>query len=159
MPYFHTGLIAIDWLHCMDLGVRQVFLGSLFDLRMSKFPGNAHAKSNELWQRMQAYVQHTRVENQFQNLKPTMLQGASGAQSSAAKPAGETRSLIGFGTQQAESVLTAGDAELAAQAAAVQLARYYEQLSRERFYPADTQVACDMFSAQYVALKKHQEKS
>ena len=156
VPYFHTGLIAIDWLHCMDLGVSQVFLGSLFDLCMSKFPGNAHAKCNELWQRMQAYYERTGVENQFQTLKPTMLQGKRGPKLRG--KAGETRSLIGFGMELAESMLTAGDEELAARAAAVQLANCYSQLSRERFRPADMQVACDMFSAQYIALRKHQER-
>ena len=37
VPFFHVKLIAIDWLHTMDLGVAQIFIGSLFDLVMEAF--------------------------------------------------------------------------------------------------------------------------
>ena len=66
--------------------------------------------------------------------------------------------LQNLAMEPAESMLTAGDEELAARAAGVQLANCNSQLSREMFRPADMQVACDMFSAQYIAFKKHQER-
>ena len=50
--------------------------------------------------------------------------------------AGETRSLVGFGMELAQDVLTSGDEEIAARAAATQLAECYKQLSRSVFSPA-----------------------
>ena len=85
-----------------------------------------------------------------------MLQGKRGAKLRGKE--GEIRFLIELGMEPIESMLTAGDEELAARAAGVQQANCYSQLSREIFRPADMQVACDMFSAQYIAFKKHQER-
>ena len=156
IPYFKVELISVDWLHCMDLGVSQVFLGSLFSLCMTKFSGGEQEKCRELWRRMQLYYRRTQVENQLQTLKPSMLKGKVGPKLRG--KAGETRSLVGFGMELAQDVLTSGDEEIAARAAATQLAECYKQLSRSVFRPRVLQRSCELFSRQYVALSKHQEE-
>ena len=35
----YTSLFRVDWLHAVDQGVGQDFLGNLFDLLQSKLPG------------------------------------------------------------------------------------------------------------------------
>ena len=154
IPYFKVELISIDWLHCMDLGVTQIFLGSLFNLCMTKFSGSENENCTELWRRMQQYYKRTQCENQLQTLKPSMLKG-KGHPKLRGK-AGETRSLVAFGFEIAENVLTSGDEELAARAAAKQLAEMYRQLSRNVFDAVKLQNSCDLFSRQYVALHMHQ---
>ena len=92
IPYFKVELISIDWLHCMDLGVSQVFLGSLFNLCMTKFSGGEQDKCRELWRRMQLYYKKTQVENQLQTLKPSMMKGKNHPKLRG--KAGEARSLV-----------------------------------------------------------------
>ena len=156
-PFFDVKLIAIDWLHTMDLGVAQIFLGSLFDLVMGYFDGDLTAKTNTLWKHIQAYYKRTKVENQLQNFKPTMLQGKNHPK--LRSKAGETRSLIDFAVSISKQVLDAADPEArAATVAAQALQECYALLSRSRFRQQDMEDACNRFSAQYVALSAWSEQ-
>ena len=145
-----SSLISVDWLHCVDLGIAQIFLGSLFDLCLSTQEGDEFRKCNWLWGLMQSHYKRQQTESRLQQLRPSMLKGKNHPK--LRSKAGECRGLVPFGLEVAEGVLGDGPEENAAKTAARLLCECYNNLSRETFDRENLQRNCDLFSLQYVAL-------
>ena len=67
IPFMSSSLISVDWLHCVDLGIAQIFLGSLFDLCLSTQEGDEFRKCNWLWGLMQSHSKNNRQSRACSN--------------------------------------------------------------------------------------------
>ena len=77
-PGFHTGLVAIDWLHCCDLGVLADFLGNLFVTLLKYYFGNNTKETvANLFLAIRAYYEANNVSSRLCNLTFAMLRKTS----------------------------------------------------------------------------------
>ena len=97
-PNFTLDMVTIDVRHCMDLGVAQDTLGSLFWLScQTHFPGRAFKdRVGALWETLRTYYRNHTTANQLQALTPEMIKRGGKAPKLRAKGA-ETRGLVPFG--------------------------------------------------------------
>lgn len=150
MPFFHTGLVCIDWLHTCDLGVSPLFLGSLFTLVLERIGGDKQEALQVLWQKMKAFYKETSCESRLNTLKLSMLKGKNCPKLRA--KAGECRALVPFGQQMAFEFLNDGPEDAAAKLCSSLLAQCYEHLAVSTFNKQKLLKTADSFCLQYSAL-------
>ena len=137
-PWVDVKLCKIDWLHCMDQGVAQNFLGSFF-MELVRWPaprmlagGTMKLRCQALWGEMHLWYQATGVKDTLQNLTLTMLQ-QRGKQPKLRANAAQVRALVPFACVLAQRLLVAhrSQKELAILTAARLLYDCYRSLSSQ----------------------------
>ena len=130
-PGFHTGLVAIDWLHCCDLGVCADFLGNIFVMLLPFYAGsNAKQRVSSMFLAMKTYYEANKISSRLCNLTLKMLKKTSKSSPKLRAKAAEARALVSFAKQEACKHLRDSEPpEQAAKMAACQLEVCYQCLS------------------------------
>ena len=131
-PWVRSSIFKIDWLHAVDHGVAQVFLGNLIDTFVQRFPGaNKKERYRALWQHMRAWYEANNVEDRIDHLVPNLVRQNNKApllRASAAK----VRALVPYGVELTSAM---GDndspQDVAAKSAAFHLNQCYKALSED----------------------------
>jgi hypothetical protein len=153
-PCIRSWIFQIDWLHTVDLGVAQDFLGNLFKLCLPKMDGrNLKARCANLFLLIQEYYRRKGVENKLDNLTLTMIYTAKKAPKLKTKGA-ETRGLIDFAVELSNTFLADNNVvEHTAKHAAIALSRCYQCLSSSSHNHELLASSCKQFCLLYVALE------
>lgn len=154
-PGFVTECIAIDWLHCCDIGVCCDFLGNfLWMLLPFQTGSNIQDRISALFLKMKEYYANRKCEDRLDNLTETMLRKKPTSSPKLRAKAAEARALVDFAAEQAASTL---DATCVVQATAIQAAlelqACYKCLSREHYEPKALETHCIRFCSLYGALE------
>ena len=154
-PGFTVDCIAIDWLHCVDLGVCADFLGNLFWMLLPYQDGaNVKERVSSLFLKIQDYYRANKVDNKLNNLTELMIRKSASASPKLRASASEARALVGFAVQEARASLDPEDPiQEAAIQAAVRLAACYQQLSRDSFSQQQLEEDSTAFCLLYGALE------
>ena len=155
-PGFTTYCIALDWLHCCDLGVAADFLGNLFWMLLPFQVGSTTAKRvSSLFIKMQDYYKQEQVQDQLKNLTESMLRKKASSSPKLRAKAAETRGLIKFAAQQATLTFHGNDpVEQAAKYAAIHLENCYKCLASSAFDHETLQNESLAFCMLYKALEQ-----
>jgi hypothetical protein len=134
-PGFHTGCVAIDWLHCCDLGVAQDFLGNLFTMLLAFQPGtNQTQRVSQLFLKIQKYYKDEHIQDKLDNLTELMIRKKASSSPKLRSKAAEARYLIKFAYLEATATLSDNDPmQQAAKQCAYHLHTCYENLSKSKF--------------------------
>jgi hypothetical protein len=154
-PGFSSALVAIDWLHCCDLGVCADFLGNLFHIMIPKQAGrNKDEKLKTLFHKIQKYYADEGVADRLNDLTWTMIQKKASSSPKLRAKAAEARRLVPFARQEAVRCFSGGtEEELAALNAAIHFERCYDCLHN---YDSQTlQSESKQFLLLYQALEEH----
>jgi hypothetical protein len=101
-PLFTYDLVAIDWLHTMDLGVTQDIGGSLLYSSLRLQEGSSRqAQLKCLWEKIKAFYQHSKPSSRLDHLTEDMLWAKSATTPKLKAKGGETRYLVPFFLQLA----------------------------------------------------------
>lgn len=153
IPFLHTGLFRIDWLHAVDLGVAADFLGSFFSMCLPLLPGRKKTNQcKELWAKMQEFYRHTKCQSRFDQLKPSMLKKEKSKFPKMRGKAGEIRALIPFANQLGQELLGDSVEHEAAKLCASSFNECYSCLSEHAFCPERMEKQSRIFALQYVGL-------
>ena len=157
VPFFDLDILQLDWLHIMDLGVTQQFLGSTFKILCSKLPGaSLEAQCRELHVRMKYFYRVNETASKLDVLKPTMLQAAGKPYPKLRAKAGEARALVLFSLELTRDLLSNEDVfEHTLKLCAKVLNETYAQLSHDVFHPPTFSSKAREFALLYVALADH----
>ena len=155
-PFMSSMQMAIDWLHCCDLGVAQDFLGNFFIYILPMMPGtNNDQRVRSLFLRMQAFYVRTNVDSRLDDLTYAMLRKAANKSPKLRSKAGETRCLVPFAAELATLLLT--DATDVFQSTVKECAglldKAYQCLSRSSFSHEGLSQSCRRFCVMYSALQ------
>ena len=156
-PGLKTTAFLIDWLHCSDLGVAQVFLGNLLWLLVTKkMPGaTLKDKCHNLFTLMKGFYARTSPESRLDNLTLTMIK-SSGKQPKLRGRAGEIRGLVAWGKELADQYLDDADPlESAVKEAADHLSKCYQCLSADVFSSPLLKHHSRKFLLLYVAIENN----
>ena len=153
-PAFRTNCFLIDWLHAVDLGVCAEFLGNLFYMLVSKYPGqNRTQRCSALFVSLQAWYDAHQVESRLDNLTWTMIKQPKKTPKLRAKAA-EARALVPFALEQAEAKFSSVDpVEHSALLCARHLAQCYNCLSVANYRADVMKENCKAFCLLYCALE------
>ena len=97
-PCISNSIFMCDWLHAVDLGIAQDFVGNVFKyaVKQKKVDGsNEDLRAGEIFIQLQAWYKRTGCTEKLNNLKKTMLWKDNKPPKLKAKGA-ETRGLIPF---------------------------------------------------------------
>ena len=73
-PWVTTKIFRKDWLHASDQGVAADFIGNLFRLLQTKFPGgNVKARTAALFLDIEQFYDRNRTHDRLQTLVPKMI--------------------------------------------------------------------------------------
>jgi hypothetical protein len=158
-PGFDTTCIAIDWLHCCDLGVCCDFLGNLFWMLLPFQTGsNVNQRVSSLFMKMRDYYKAECVETRLDNLTELMLRKKQSSSPKLRAKAAEARGLVNFAVQEALASLDPSNVvHQTAQQAALHLQACYNCLSPERFDGEALQRESIQFCTLYGALEIHSQ--
>lgn len=154
-PFMSSMQMAIDWLHCCDLGVAQDFLGNFFIYILTFLPGtNNDQRVAALFLRMQSFYTRTKAESRLDDLSYAMLRKAGSAAPKLRSKAGESRCLVPFAAELARELLTdATDTmQQTVKECAVLLNRCYSCLTRATYVHELLQQSSRKFCTLYAAL-------
>ena len=102
IPLFHPGLVLVDWLHTMDLGVAADMLGNFFQEMLSFMPGNnKKERVKHLWHLMQRWYDNHPEATRLLNLTPEMIKQDQKKPKLRGK-ASQVKSLVPFAAQLAQ---------------------------------------------------------
>ena len=153
-PFFLASCVAIDWLHCCDLGVALDFLGNLFWMVLPKLPGNNQKQRiRELHLKMQKFYKDNKCGSRLDDLTVTMLRKKPSSPPKLRAKAAESRALIPFAKMLAEELLSDHGSEGAAKQAARELALCYDCLSVAVFDRAALATHSRKFCLLYTSLE------
>jgi hypothetical protein len=154
-PGFHSGLVAIDWLHCCDLGVAADFLGNLFNILVPKQAGRTKdEKLANFFKRIQLYYVEEGVSDVLDDLTWAMIQKKATSSPKLRAKAAEARKLVPFARLEAARCLSGGKPEeVTAMQAAVHLEKCYNCLSN--YDTVTLQNESTHFLLLYKALEEH----
>jgi hypothetical protein len=154
-PGFTVDCVAMDWLHCVDLGVCADFLGNLFWMLLPHQDGaNNKERVATLFLKIQDYYKVNNVDSRLNSLTELMIRKSSSASPKLRASAAEARALVGFAVQEARASLDPEDpVQEAAIQAAVRLAACYENLSRDSFSQQQLEEESTAFCLLYGALE------
>ena len=72
IPHINARIFRIDWLHCCDMGCAADWIGNLFWLLQTKYPGgNVKERVRQLW--MDIDAAYKRDDDRLQNLTDKMI--------------------------------------------------------------------------------------
>ena len=158
VPWVHSSIFRVDWLHCADLGVSADYLGNLFWSVLPKLPGRSRKEQvSVLWIEVQHFYTTYKVCDKLQHtLVETMIRKDQSSPPKLRGKAAEIRALVPFGVQLAEKYLSdANEVEAAAKAGIRHLHQCYQALSSDSAFGADVlQSQAIAFAWQYTALSK-----
>lgn len=105
-PCIRNSTFLIDWLHCVDQGVSQEFLGGLLLLLLPKFPGATKAaQCSAMFVDLQLYYRTHNSENRLDNLTLSMLQQPKKTPKLRGR-AGEIRGVIPWALEASNRLLS-----------------------------------------------------
>ena len=155
MPFFTADLVAIDWLHAVDIGIACDFMGNLFLLLEKKMEGPTQkARVSNLFLLIKDLYRDLGSTSKLDNLTPLMLQKKAGGAPKLRAKAGEARDLVPVAKILADSYLAETGIEGAARAAAMHLSGCYNSLSSDMFDRQNMQEHGRAFVLQCVALEQ-----
>ena len=128
-----TCLFRVDWLHAVDKGVGQDFLGNLFALFVQVLPGATKKERTQvLWKHIQAYYKEYHIKEQMSDFDYSKIQSEKKVPPTLkTHAAAHTRALINFGHLEAQELLSDDvPHHLAAKTAARALRQCYQCLSK-----------------------------
>ena len=133
-PGVTSSIFMMDWLHTADKGVTADFLGSLFNLLLTKMPGdNREQRRTTFFLELQDWYKNNPVDSKLDNLTSGMIGKKNGPYSLKAKAA-EARALVPFAVYASNRWLSEElPMEGTVQQAAYHLQACYSQLSRASF--------------------------
>lgn len=152
--------VQIDWLHTMDLGVTQSFLGNfMFEIMNTQLQGATQRdRVAVLWQSMCSWYARTQPPSKLQKLTLEMLK-QSGKGPKLRTKAGECRYLVPFGAELAAIHKDASMHFNVVFQAMEHLQAMYECLDMDP-YPAEQAAQhCHQFSLLYAALSAEAEQT
>ena len=154
-PGFTSDLVAIDWLHCVDLGVCADFLGNLFSMMVKKQAGRTKdEKLIAFYKKIQKYYAEEGVTDRLDDLTWLMIQKKGSKSPKLRASASEARKLVPFARQEAARCLSTGsEEETTALQAAIHLEKCYNCLSD--FQSATLQTESTGFLLLYKALEQN----
>jgi len=154
-PGFPSDLVAIDWLHCCDLGVCADFLGNIFNMMIKKQPGsNKEERLNNFFKKIKKYYRDEGVADCLDDLTFKMIQKKASSSPKLRAKAAEARHLVSFARQEAARCLSNGsDVERTAWQAAVHFENCYNCL--KHFSTDVLQLESTRFLLLYEALEQH----
>jgi hypothetical protein len=101
-PGCNVDYVAIDWLHCVDLGVAQTVVGNCLWECLDFLPGgNISSRVRELWERLKTFYQRANTSYRFQKLTEPMIRQPGKGPKLRGK-AGETRHIVPFAMEMAK---------------------------------------------------------
>ena len=150
IPFFTCEQVYIDWLHTADLGVSQLFLGSLFTLVLETLGGDKNKACRTLWTKMQKFYKVNNCQSRLNIFKLSMLKGKNNPK--LRSKAGECRELVPFGVEISAAHLGSSEEHEAAKLCAKLLAQCYHYLSKDSFDKEKLLSSIDKFALQYAAL-------
>ena len=154
MPYFTAELVAIDWLHCCDLGVACDLLGNLFWMLLPHMNGgNQQDRLADLYMRIRAFYGVHKSESRLDTLTVLMIRKKASTCPKLRAKAGEARALVPFAREIAEQVLGDHGVEGAAKQMARHLDECYKCLSKPQFDRTTLELHSRRFCQQYVAIE------
>ena len=106
VPWVHSSIFRVDWLHCADLGVSADYLGNLFWSVLPKLPGRSRKEQvSVLWIEVQHFYTTYKVCDKLQHtLVETMIRKDQSSPPKLRGKAAEIRALVPFGVQLAEHI-------------------------------------------------------
>lgn len=159
-PAFTSNCYLIDWLRAVDLGVAADFLGNLFFMLLSKFPGaNMKLRCSALFVELQGWYARNDVTSRLDNLTVSMIRQPKKPPKLRAKAA-EARALVPFALEMAETKLSSAvPQEQAAQLCAKHLAKCYDCLSSSQHSQQVMADSCRSFCLLYCRLEARSENA
>jgi hypothetical protein len=157
MPFMTSAEVAIDWLHCCDLGVAQDFLGNCFVHLLTKINGSTQAEQVQaLFDLIWASYARRKTESRLDNLTPLMLRKKAGSTPKLRSKAGESRGLVPVARELCDQFLLGNDpVDVAVKYAASLLDDCYSMLSVANFCHDSLKEACRTFCLLYTSLEAH----
>ena len=154
-------IFRVDWLHAVDQGVGADFLGNIFELFLTKLPGNSRsARCAELWQEVVKFYETHSVKDQMKQLLPSNIrESASKAPKLRGCNAASCRSLIPFASIMAQKLLSdAVPKEQAAKKAAHHLLMVLQSLSESALFRTEVMQHCSTsFALLFASLRDTSE--
>ena len=89
--------VYIDWLHAADLGVSQLFLGSLYTLVLETIGGDKHRACKTLWIKIQNFYKVNKYQSRLKIFPAEHAQGQKNPK--LRSKAGVCRDLVPFGVE------------------------------------------------------------
>ena len=108
-PLFSTSCFKIDWLHTIDLGVSCDTLGNLCWHLLPKFPGKRSDQVAALFLTMKHFYTRNNMEARLSNLTAKMIRSSAKTSPKLKTRAGETRALIPWALEIAQTMLDQQD--------------------------------------------------
>ena len=153
-PLFSTSCFKIDWLHTMDLGVSCDTLGNLCWHLLPKFAGKRSDQVAALFLTMKDFYTRNNVETRLFNLTEKMIRSSAKTSPKLKTRAGETRALVPWAWEIAQTMLDQLDPfEQAIFFAIKYLHQAYQCLSKKNFQHQHFHDVCFKFLLQYQALE------
>ena len=71
-PGFTSAMVKLDWMHILDQGVCQYFLGSIlyFLVRLARYGQNKEIKCSQVWRLILDFYQEKGVKDKLKHLRP-----------------------------------------------------------------------------------------
>ena len=159
-PGFRTELIAIDWLHCCDLGVAADFLGNLLTVVVKQQPGsNISERIKSLFVKLQAWYAANNVTDRLQVLTEGMLRKKASYSPKLRAYAAEVRALVPFAEYISEELDNADIVHNTIKQAAKHLNNCYLNLSANDFSSINLKNEAIKFCNLYGALQEYAQRS
>ena len=153
-PLFSTSCFKIGWLHTMDLGVSCDTLGNLCWHLLPKFAGKRSDQVAALFLTMKDFYTRNNVETRLFNLTEKMIRSSAKTSPKLKTRAGETRALVPWAWEIAQTMLDQLDPfEQAIFFAIKYLHQAYQCLSKKNFQHQHFHDVCFKFLLQYQALE------
>lgn len=154
IPFFDLSMLVLDWLHIVDLGISQQFLGSTFKHIAKKIPERSfELQCKALHSKMKFFYRSTEVSSRLDMLKPTMIQAAGKPFPKLRAKAGETRALVPFCMLLCQEMLDReNEFEHTMLKCSEALNDCYQQLSKEHFEPHILKDKAKRYALLYVSL-------
>lgn len=155
IPFLRSEHFVIDWLHCVDLGVAQDYLGNLFWAALPKLEGkNREQRIAALFIKMQEFYKRTKVSSKLDDLKETMLRKKPTSAPKLRSKAAEARFLIPFAKELAQDIFSGENTmDQAIKESAILLNSCYEMLSKSKYSHELLADSCKRFCVLYGALE------
>jgi hypothetical protein len=155
-PCFKSSCFLVDWLHCADLGITADWLAGLFLYTLPKLEGHTQKhRLQTLWQQLQSFYKENAVTARLDMLIFSMLKKNNAFPKLRAKAA-ESRALVPFGLQLANTYLCSTEEENTVRLAMQHLFNCYELLSPRTFCAEKMASESKFFCLLYCALEQLQ---
>lgn len=153
-PGADLGVVKLDWLHIVDLGVGQDILGNLFAAAVQSLPGsNLEERRLALWHKIKAYYKEQKPACQLTELTFEMFKRPGKSPKLKVK-GGETRALYPFGLQLAWELKDTDMYWATVYQLMFQLMTMVQCLEQHPFIAAKLGAAARKFALLYTALEK-----